>query len=826
VRLYRHDSRLRLKIIAWSFVPTAIILFLVALTVYAAYQQTARDLILNRDEELTRLMASEISASFEDFIDRLTALSRTLGLNEDTPVIEQAVLADFRNRLIFYDAGVYVMNNLGIVTAIEPEATWLIGSDWSNRSFFRSMVRTPGLTITDIEAVGPRGEDVIVLAMPILSADEEFRGVVAGMFRLDPSAISPFYGALIKLRIGGSGEAYMVDGNGRIVFASNASLIGQRYPDREIADRVLGKGVGVFTSEPGSGASTVTGYAPIPRTNWTLIVQEDWGSLAESGLLYREFLILLLALGLAVPTLVVMIGVGRITGPIKEFTAAAGRIADGDFSQPIKVKTGDELEVLADQFNAMAERLNELYATMELRVSQRTHELTALNSLAEIVSRSLDMEEILPDALSKAIEVLGMDAGGVHILEPGSDTLHMVAHKGISEEMRAMIRLMPLNYSIIQEVVETRHPVARLVRDYPPGRVRETLENDGWKTVVSIPLLAQERVLGAINVSSSDETILTQEDLAVPASIGQQIGVALDNARLYNQTVDYARQAELARQAAEAARAAAEAANAAKSDFLANVSHELRTPLVSIFGFARMIKKRLEERIFPLLPSNEGKVLRAESQIDENLEIILNEGQRLMSLINNLLDFEKNESGKMEWNPRPVSMSWIIKTAAANTRALFEGGPLTLELDVPESLPQVYGDPNRLLQVVINLISNAVKFTSEGTIRIHARREDDEVVVSVIDQGIGIAPKDQARVFEKFSQVGDSLTSKPKGTGLGLAISKQIIDRHSGKIWFESELDKGSTFSFSLPIMKDDNDSRREDDRTEDPTDVAKEGTP
>ena len=391
----------------------------------------------------------------------------------------------------------------------------------------------------------------------------------------------------------------MVDGNGRVVFSSDASLIGQRYPDREIADRVLKKGVGVFTSEPGSGANIVTGYAPIPRTSWTLIVQEEWGRLAESSLLYREFLILLLALGLAVPTLVVMIGVGRITGPIKDFTAAAGRIADGDFSQPINVETGDELEVLADQFNAMAERLNEVYATLELRVSQRTQELTALNSLAEIVSRSLDMEQVLPDALKKAIEVLGMDAGGVHLLEPGSDTLHMVAHQGISEEMQAMIRLMPLNYSIIQEVVETRHPVARLVRDYPPGRVREMLEQDGWKTVVSIPLLAQERVLGAINVSSSDETMLTQEDLAVPASIGQQIGVALDNARLYRQTVEYARQAELARQAAEAARAAAEAANAAKSDFLANVSHELRTPLVSIFGFARMIKKRLEERIFP-----------------------------------------------------------------------------------------------------------------------------------------------------------------------------------------------------------------------------------
>ena len=180
----------------------------------------------------------------------------------------------------------------------------------------------------------------------------------------------------------------------------------------------------------------------------------------------------------------------------------------------------------------------------------------------------------------------------------------------------------------------------------------------------------------------------------------------------------------------------------------------------------------------------------------------------------------------MEWNPRPVSIAWIIQTAAANTSALFEGCPLTLELDTPEGIPQVFGDPNRILQVVINLISNAVKFTAEGTICIQARCEDGEVRVTVIDQGIGIAQEDQARVFEKFSQVGDSLTSKPKGTGLGLAISKQIIDRHGGKIWLKSELNKGSSFSFSLPVMRDDNDRIRDDDRSADPTDVAKEETP
>ncbi len=794
------ESKLRLKIIAWSFIPTAIILFLVALTVYLAYQQTARDLILKRDEELTRLTASQVSTVFEDFIDRLNSLARMPGIVAADPDSIQLALESFSRQVIFYDAGVYVLNNLGIVTGAKPEWPGLVGKDWSSRAFFTEMVRTPSLVITDVERFNLNGDQVIVIATPIFGANDEFKGVVCGMFRLDPKAISPFYGALIKMRIGRNGDAYLVDGNGLVVYATDTSMTGRRYPDKAIAGQVLNGGTGVFVSRNDQGASIVTGYAPVPRTHWTLILQEDWNTLAKSGSLYREFLWLLLLLGLGIPTLVVMVGVKRITGPINDFIEAANRIANGDFTHRIKVETGDELEELAGQFNQMAARLDELYDTLEMRVRQRTSELTAVNAIAAVVSGSLDLDTILPNALKKTMEVMGMEGGGVHLLDPANNMLTLAAHQGISDAMVNMIKKMPLDYSIIREVVEAKKPVARLVENYPPGFVRDTLLKEGWVVVVSIPLLAQERVLGAMNIASRDPTPPRLEDLAVPATIGQQIGVALDNVHLYQQTLEYARQAEQARQVAEAARAQAEAANAAKSDFLANVSHELRTPLVSIFGFARIIQKRLTERIFPLLPSDEGKVQRAESQVEENLEIILSEGQRLMSLINNLLDFEKNESGKMDWHPRPVDMGEILKHAAASTGGMFEGKPLSLAVDAPENLPIITGDPDRLRQVLINLVSNAVKFTPRGTIRVSAAHKGDEVVVAVADEGIGIAPEDQARVFEKFSQVGDPLTSKPKGTGLGLAISRQIIDRHGGRIWLESTPGRGSTFYFSLPV--------------------------
>jgi signal transduction histidine kinase len=798
----RARSRLRNKIIAWSFIPTAIILFLVALVLYFAYQKVAEDLVFKRDEELTRLSASEISASFEEYIDRLSAIARAPDIYQGSPGNQRLALSRAKNQLLLFDGGVYVLNNLGNVTATLPENPHLLGENWSDRSFFGSMVRTPGLFITNIEPNGPEGEDVIAIAVPILGVQEEFNGVAVGMFHLNATSLSPFYGTLIKLRIGRSGDAYLIDNNRRIIFSNSPDQIGRQFLEHPLAGEAFTGRVGVLETRDLNGRDVLAGYAPIPRTSWTLVVEEDWNSMVQTSQGYLQSLWILLVLGVAIPTIVVTIGVRRITGPITDFIEAAQRIAGGDFSHPITVKTGDELEELAHQFNMMAVNLKDLYENLETRVSQRTQELTALNSVAEVVSRSLDLEQILRDALTKTIEVLDMDAGAVFRIHPETHELIMVHQQGLSEEMTALIRSMTVESSIIVEVLGNRRPAARLVRDYPPGPLKEVMEHDHLVTVVSIPLIAHEAVLGAINVTSRSLIWPTSEALAVPASIGKQIGVAMDNARLYKQTVEYANEMDNARYAAEEARTIAEAANAAKSDFLANVSHELRTPLVSIFGFARIVQKRLQERIYPLLPASDTKVQRIAHQVDDNLEIILDEGQRLMKMINDLLDLEKIEAGKMDWKIKPVAIGDIIHQATSATEALVEGHGLEYSVRIPDNLPMVDADSDRILQVIINLVSNAVKFTPRGMIYISARKEGAEVQVDVVDQGIGIAESDQAMLFEKFSQVGDTLTAKPQGTGLGLAISKEIIEHHGGHIWLESEPGKGSKFSFSLPILE------------------------
>jgi CheY-like chemotaxis protein len=220
-----------------------------------------------------------------------------------------------------------------------------------------------------------------------------------------------------------------------------------------------------------------------------------------------------------------------------------------------------------------------------------------------------------------------------------------------------------------------------------------------------------------------------------------------------------------------------------------------------VIGFSQIVKKRLEERVFPVTNAEDSKTQRAMKQVADNLDVVVSEGERLTKLINDLLDLAKIEAGKYEWHKEPVSVPELIERATAATSSLFENKGLKFIKKIDGDLPELVGDRDKLIQVVINLISNSVKFTDKGSVTCRAKQMNGEIVVSVIDTGIGIAKEDQPKVFEKFKQVGDTLTDKPKGSGLGLPICKEIVEHHGGRIWVESKPGKGSTFSFTLPIQ-------------------------
>lgn len=237
-----------------------------------------------------------------------------------------------------------------------------------------------------------------------------------------------------------------------------------------------------------------------------------------------------------------------------------------------------------------------------------------------------------------------------------------------------------------------------------------------------------------------------------------------------------------------------------KTDFIANVSHELRTPLTSVLGFAKLIRKQFSQTIMPALGEMSGKTAKAASRIEDNLGIIILEGERLSNLINDVLDLTKIEAGKVEWRAEPVSVADLIGRAASASSSLFEQKALRLVTEIPDNLPNLLADPDRLLQVVINLLSNAVKFTEQGEVVCGAKLVEQGVAIYVRDTGIGISPADQQQLFERFRQVGDTLTDKPKGTGLGLAICRQIAKHYGGSITVQSTQGAGSVFTVTLPL--------------------------
>jgi signal transduction histidine kinase len=251
--------------------------------------------------------------------------------------------------------------------------------------------------------------------------------------------------------------------------------------------------------------------------------------------------------------------------------------------------------------------------------------------------------------------------------------------------------------------------------------------------------------------------------------------LAIQNARLFREIEEKGRELEVASQH--------------KSQFVANMSHELRTPLAAVLGYAELMQEGIYEPLG-------DKSLAALGRIRSN-------GKHLLGLINTVLDIAKIESGQFTLNIAEYSLDGVVETVRAATESLAQSKKLTLSTDVAKSLPVGLGDEQRLTQVLLNLVGNAIKFTDTGEVRIAAKAVDGHFTVSVVDTGPGIPEQERARIFEQFHQVDAANTKAKGGTGLGLSITKQIVEMHGGRIWVESILGQGSTFHMELPVRAD-----------------------
>ncbi len=363
---------LRIRIIAWAFIPTAIILMAVALVAFYAYQKVTEDLVIERDQQVTRLSAGQLADALAEYVGILSTLARTANVATIDAAAQAVALKQARNRLAVFDGGTVILNAQGTVVAAEPPREDLQGKDWSTRAYYRRIIRSMGPTFSDILTDGPAGTQVVTVAVPITGPQGEFLGILAGMFRVGATSASSLYGNIVRLRTGEKGNIYLVDSGGQVIYHHDAAYIGADFSGQQAVRRGLGGQAGAIRTRDSTGREIVAGFAPVPGTPWGLVSEEDWASLLRTGQTYRESLLVLLALGGIIPALVVAFGVRRITKPINDLIAAAQQVAGGNFGQVIVAPEGDELGELAAQFNRMSAQLQESYAALKEREERLT----------------------------------------------------------------------------------------------------------------------------------------------------------------------------------------------------------------------------------------------------------------------------------------------------------------------------------------------------------------------------------------------------------------------------------------------------------------------
>jgi signal transduction histidine kinase/DNA-binding response OmpR family regulator len=599
-----------------------------------------------------------------------------------------------------------------------------------------------------------------------------------------------------RIKVGSVGFAYVVDAQGRLiahpdlaqvlkgrdlsVLPQVSAALAERAATVD-ADSVVTVATGI------GGGEVLTAHAPIATTGWVVFIEQP---LAEAFAPLQATIVrgaIILGLGLLAAILASVLLARGMVAPIRKLRTGAARIGAGDLAHRIEVRTGDELEALGEEFNRTAARLQESYRDLEDKVAARTEELSrsvaelqALGAVGQAVNSTLDLQTVLVTIVTHAVRLSHADAGTIYVYDPAAEVFVPQANVGLSDELVAALRdsRIKLGDTVVGRCAAERKPVQipDLDRDQH-YRLFDLLRGGGFRALIGIPLVREDRVLGALVIRRRGAGEFPGSVVRLLETFAAQSVLAIQNARLFQEIREKGRELEIASQH--------------KSQFLANMSHELRTPMNAIIGVSEML---LED----------ARDLGNSDQI-EPLERILRAGRHLLTLINEVLDLSKIEAGKMELELESFQVAPLVQDVATTIRSMAEKNGNRLDVQCAAELGSMRADATRIRQALLNLASNAVKFTERGVVRIAATREAeggrDWIVLRVSDTGIGMTPEQTARLFQEFTQADSSTTRKYGGTGLGLAISRRFCRMMGGDITVESAPGRGSTFTVRLPAV-------------------------
>jgi signal transduction histidine kinase len=589
-----------------------------------------------------------------------------------------------------------------------------------------------------------------------------------------------------QLRIGRDGYAYVVDRLGRLVGHPDISLVLRGTDMSRLAQvaAALTSGsqdAGTVDARNRAGVSVLSAHAAIPALGWLVFVEvptlEAQQPVIDTGL--RALALLVLGLLIAGGAGALM--ARRLVVPIRALQRGAERIGSGELHHRLAIRTGDELEALAEQFNRSAAALEESYSGLEQKVEERTAELresldqqTATADVLRVISQSpTDVQPVLRAVTAAARRFCGA-TDALIVLRDKADSV-IAAHDGLltaSVGRRRLVSIGNLAGRAMLDGLTIHVPDSALLDPKEYADAMTMAREHNWRAAVAAPMLREGVAIGTILLRKTEPGAFTPRQVELLETFAAQAVIAIENVRLFTEIQEKSHQLEVASQH--------------KSQFLANMSHELRTPLNAILGYTEMMADGLY-----------GDVGEKAQGV---LERVQSNGRHLLGLINDVLDLSKIEAGQLVLAIEEYSVADMVATVLSATESLARAKNLKLGSAVAPGLPTGSGDARRLTQVLLNLVGNAIKFTDQGGVQIRAVRAGDRFEIAVVDTGPGIAPADQARIFDEFQQLDSTSTRRKGGTGLGLSISRHIVELHGGRITVESEVGRGSTFRISLPV--------------------------
>jgi signal transduction histidine kinase/DNA-binding response OmpR family regulator len=510
---------------------------------------------------------------------------------------------------------------------------------------------------------------------------------------------------------------------------------------------------------------------PLARLAATRSVVDISDLMAEPGYIERDprFVALVESAGARTHLLVPMLKEGALIGAV------------AIFRQEVRPFTDKQIALVTSFANqaVIAIQNTRLFDEVQARTTQlarSVEELRALGEVSQAVNSTLDLQTVLDTIVAKAAQISGTEAGAIYVLDERCNEFQLSATFGMSEQLIAAVRNMHAEISAAVGLATEMHEPSQVadLQNLPSTPVNDVILRAGYRARLLVPLMRPGKVVGALVVRRKAPGAFAPSTVELLETFAAQSVLAIQNARLFAEIEDKSRQLE------EASRH--------KSQFLASMSHELRTPLNAIIGLTEM------------MVSNAARFGTEKAQ--EPLERVHRAGAHLLGLINQVLDLSKIEAGKLELNPECVNLAPLIEDVIGTARQLAEQNHNRLVLEANGDLGALTVDPMRLRQILLNLLSNACKFTREGEVALRVRKVvdgDNRIEFAVTDTGIGMTPEQQARLFEEFSQADASTAQRFGGTGLGLAITRKLARLMEGDVTVTSAPGHGSVFTVQLP---------------------------